>query len=162
MADIDGAVIADSRSPSGALAAVSTFLLAAMRSGRSGAMLVFMALRCLIVDDNSSFLDAARVLLVREGVDVAGVATTSAEALRRVEELAPDVVLVDIVLGNESGFDLARRLQTAGATVVLISTHDQADIEDLLEGSAAAGFVPKSELSARALHRVLAGAADGP
>jgi two-component system nitrate/nitrite response regulator NarL len=116
-----------------------------------------VTLRCLIVDDSPPFLEAARVLLGREGVDVAGVASTSAEALRQAEELAPDVVLVDVVLGDESGFDLARRLEAAGATVVLISTHDQSDIEDLLEGSAAAGFLPKSELSAGALLRLLDG-----
>jgi two-component system, NarL family, nitrate/nitrite response regulator NarL len=37
-------------------------------------------IRCLIVDDNQPFLDAARLLLEREGVDVVGVATTTAEA----------------------------------------------------------------------------------
>jgi DNA-binding NarL/FixJ family response regulator len=116
-----------------------------------------VALRCLIVDDNPSFLDAARILLGREGVDVAGVASTSAEALRRAEELAPDLVLVDVVLGDESGFNLARRLGAVGAIVVLISTHDQADIEDLLKGSAAVGFLPKSELSANELRRILDG-----
>jgi DNA-binding NarL/FixJ family response regulator len=116
-----------------------------------------VALRCLIVDDNPSFLDAARILLGREGVDVAGVASTSAEALRRAEELAPDLVLVDVVLGDESGFNIARRLGAVGAIVVLISTHDQADIEDLLEGSAAVGFLPKSELSANELRRILDG-----
>lgn len=118
-----------------------------------------MALRCLIVDDNPSFLDAARVLLGREGVEVADVASTSAEALRLAEEHAPDVVLVDVVLGEESGFELARRLEAAGATVVLISTHAEIDIEDLLAGSTAAGFVPKSQLSAVAIHRILDGLA---
>ena len=70
-------------------------------------------LRCLIVDDNASFLDAATNLLEREGLDVVGVASTSDEALRQAEELRPDVVLVDIMLGTESGFDLARRLADA-------------------------------------------------
>jgi two-component system nitrate/nitrite response regulator NarL len=116
-----------------------------------------VALRCLIVDDNQSFLDAARVLLDREGV--AGVASTSAEALRQAEELAPDVVLVDVLLGDESGVDLARELNANGAKVVLISTHAKADIEDLLPDSAAAGFLPKSGLSANALRRVLDGRA---
>ena len=69
-----------------------------------------MPIRCLIVDDNKSFLEAARVLLEREGLTVAGVASTGAEALRQAETLRPDVVLVDISLGDESGFDLARRL----------------------------------------------------
>jgi two-component system nitrate/nitrite response regulator NarL len=114
-----------------------------------------VALRCLIVDDNSAFLDAARVLLEREGVEVVGVATTSADALGRVNEVAPDVVLVDIVLGNESGFDLARRLDSAGPKVVLISTHSEADMQDLIAESTAIGFLPKSELSARAIRRIV-------
>jgi DNA-binding response OmpR family regulator len=62
----------------------------------------------LIVDDNQSFLEAARVLLEREGLTVAGVALTSAEALREAETLRPDIVLVDISLGEESGFDHLR------------------------------------------------------
>jgi DNA-binding NarL/FixJ family response regulator len=114
-----------------------------------------MALRCLIVDDNESFLDAARVLLAREGVDVVGVAMNSAEAVRAVDELAPDVVLVDVVLGDESGFELARRLEASGSTVVMISTHAEADIADLIPASGVAGFVSKSELSARAVLQVL-------
>lgn len=118
-----------------------------------------MALRCLIVDDNQSFLDAARVLLAREGIDVVGVASTSAEAIQRVDELAPDVVLVDVVLGEESGFDLARRLEPSGSAVVLISTHAEADIRDLIPASGVAGFVPKSELSAAAVLQVLEAAA---
>jgi DNA-binding NarL/FixJ family response regulator len=114
-----------------------------------------VTLRFLIVDDNQSFLDAACALLAREGVDVVGVASNASEAVRAVEELAPDVVLVDVVLGDESGFDLARQLETSGSTVVMISTHSEADIEDLIPETGVAGFVPKSELSARAVRRVL-------
>ncbi len=68
-------------------------------------------MRCLIVDDSRHFLDAAHGLLERQGIVVVGVASTGAEALRRVEELRPDVTLVDIDLGGESGFEVARRLQ---------------------------------------------------
>jgi hypothetical protein len=39
-------------------------------------------LRCLIVDDSESFVDAATLLLEREGLDVVGVASTAADALR--------------------------------------------------------------------------------
>jgi CheY-like chemotaxis protein len=60
----------------------------------------------LIVDDNWLFVEAARDRLEREGLRVVGVAATSAEALRRAEELRPEVVLVDIMLGGESGFEL--------------------------------------------------------
>ena len=95
-----------------------------------------MPIRCLIVDDNQRFLEAARVLLEREGLAVAGVAMTSNEAVRQAERLRPDVVLVDISLGEESGLDLAQRLVEdgfgAGATVVLISTRAEEDVADLV------------------------------
>ena len=116
-----------------------------------------MQVRCLVVDDNEQFLDAARVLLEREGVAVVGVTTTSAEALRLGEELQPDVVLVDICLGDESGLTLARRL---GGTVILISTHDHNDYADAIATSPAAGFIPKARLSASAIKALMGSAAD--
>jgi DNA-binding NarL/FixJ family response regulator len=111
-------------------------------------------IRCLIVDDNRPFLDAARLLLEREGVTVVGVAMTSAEALRLGEQLRPDVVLVDIRLGDENGFDLARRLSDP---VILISTHAPSEYAEEIAASRAAGFIPKAQLSASAVLR-LAGA----
>ena len=120
-----------------------------------------MPIRSLIVDDNESFLEAARVLLEREGMIVAGVASTGAEALRQMEALRPDVVLVDVFLGEESGIELARRLVDEGldATVILISTHREADLGELVTTSPAAGFLPKAELSASAIRRMVDGRA---
>jgi DNA-binding NarL/FixJ family response regulator len=77
-------------------------------------------LSCIIVDDSATFLDAARRLLRRQGMTVVGVASTGAEALRLVEEQRPDVALVDIGLGAESGLELAGRLD--GVRTILIST----------------------------------------
>jgi DNA-binding NarL/FixJ family response regulator len=116
-----------------------------------------MELRCLIVDDNRSFLQEATTLLEREGVRVLGVASTSSDGLRCVKELRPDVVLVDIMLGTESGFDLARCLveADAGAHVILISTHAEDDLAELIEEAPAAGFIPKSALSASAIRRLV-------
>ena len=112
-------------------------------------------MRCLIVDDNASFVEEATNLLEREGVMVVGVASTAADALRQVQEVQLDVVLVDIMLGSENGFDLARRLaeDDGAVTVVLVSTHAEADFADLIAATPAAGFVPKSELSAEAIRR---------
>ena len=62
---------------------------------------------CLIVDDNAAFLEAATTLLERDGMNVVGTASTIADALREVQDVRPDVVLVDISLGTEA-FDLAR------------------------------------------------------
>jgi DNA-binding NarL/FixJ family response regulator len=117
-----------------------------------------MPLRCLLVDDNEAFLEAASLLLEREGVTVAGVASSIAGALRQTRALRPDVILVDIGLGQESGFDLARLLAQdgpRGAEVILISTAAEADYRELIDESPAAGFLAKSTLSARGISRIL-------
>ena len=118
-----------------------------------------MPLRCLLVDDNEAFLKAASLLLEREGLTVMGVASSIAGALRQARALRPDVILVDIGLGDESGFDLARLLaqdgQGGGAEVILISTGAEADYTELIAESPAAGFLAKSELSARGISRIL-------
>jgi DNA-binding NarL/FixJ family response regulator len=113
-------------------------------------------LRMVIVDDSSHFLDAARNLLEHDGMDVVGVARTSAEALDLAGELRPDVFLVDVDLGEESGFDLAQRLVASTTSrVVLISAYPESELADLIASSPADGFVSKSELSAEAVANVL-------
>jgi CheY-like chemotaxis protein len=123
-----------------------------------------MALRCLIVDDSPRFLEAARGLLEQEGIAVVGVASTSAEALRQAEELKPDVTLVDVDLGGESGFELVRRLHNQmsldSARAILISTYAKEDFADLIPASPAVGFLSKSDLSARAIRQILGGTSD--
>lgn len=118
-----------------------------------------MSVRCLIVDDNAYFLHAASSLLEREGFTVAGVASTGAEALLRAGALHPDLVLVDVDLGGESGLDLARRVASGNGTghpdVILISGHSGADFADLVESSPALAFLPKLALSAEAIRGIL-------
>ena len=117
-------------------------------------------LQCLIVDDNASFLQAAAVLLEREGLTVVGVASNTAEAVRQAQHLRPDVVLVDIELGPESGFELARRLVDGnpdGPKVVLTSTYAESDFADLIDDAPVAGFVAKSELSGNEVRRLVCG-----
>ena len=120
-----------------------------------------MPLRSLIVDDSQPFLEAARVLLEREGLTVAGVASTAAEARWQVAMVRPDIVLVDISLGEESGVDLARQLLEGDldpeAAVILISTRAEEDVADLIAESPVAGFLPKEELSASAIRRIAEG-----
>jgi len=118
-----------------------------------------MELRCVIVDDSPRFLNAARGLLEREGISVVGVASTGAEAVRRVTELQPDVTLVDIDLGGQSGFDVIRRLYREAdmgrSPVILISAHAEEDYADLIAASRAVGFLPKTTLSGQAIRNVL-------
>jgi DNA-binding NarL/FixJ family response regulator len=119
-----------------------------------------MSLRCLIVDDNGSFREEMAGLLQEEGIDVVGGAASSRQAIQLVAELRPNVVLVDIDLGGESGLELARRLRVgvgcAGPSVILISTHDGSEYADLIEASPAAGFLAKTDLSAVTIRRMLA------
>jgi CheY-like chemotaxis protein len=108
-------------------------------------------LRCLIVDDSSQFLTAAQGWLERQGVAVAGVASTAAQALHQAAELRPDVVLVDIDLGRESGFEVAEQLQAITGPdlpVILISAYAEEDYAELIAASPAVGFLSKTALSA--------------
>jgi two-component system nitrate/nitrite response regulator NarL len=115
-----------------------------------------MSMRCLLVDDSIRFLEAARTLLERDGIPVVGVAMSGTEAIARAVELAPDIVLVDLDLGGESGFDLAVELAgSVSSVIILISTHSLDDFEELVAASPARGFLHKSALSARAIRNVL-------
>lgn len=111
----------------------------------------------MIVDDDEAFINAARVVLERDGVTVAGAASSCAEALQGAAALRPDVVLIDIRLGDESGFDVARRLADNGhsAALIMISTYAEGDYADLIAASPVAGFVPKVRLSGAEIRRVL-------
>jgi CheY-like chemotaxis protein len=118
-----------------------------------------MPLRCLLVDDSDAFLETASLLLEREGLTVVGVASSIAEALQQAHALRPDLILVDIGLGSESGFDLARLLAQDGqgqdAEVILISAGAEADYTELIAESPAAGFLAKSELSVSRIGQIL-------
>ena len=115
-------------------------------------------LRCLIVDDSPRFGDEARSLLEHEGVSVVGVAASGDEAVRLGNALAPDLALVDISLGKESGFDVARRLVDGNArapAVIFVSTHDEREFSSRIAASPALGFIPKTRLSAERIRQLL-------
>lgn len=115
--------------------------------------------RCLIVDDSPVFLRTAAKLLQRDGFEEIRTASTIAEALACMEEFRPDVTLVDVYLGEESGFDLVEQLDRTGwcsrSAVILVSTHDPQELANAIEKSPAAGFVSKIALSSRAIHDLI-------
>jgi CheY-like chemotaxis protein len=117
-------------------------------------------LRCVIVDDNPVFIEVATRLLERGGISIIGAASTIAEAVQRVEELRPDVTLVDVDLGGESGFHLAVKLHQpnshASPKIILTSAHSEQDYADMIAASPAVGFLPKADLSSDAIHQLLA------
>jgi DNA-binding NarL/FixJ family response regulator len=119
-----------------------------------------VALRLLIVDDNAGFREAARCLLEKEGLEIVGTADSGDDAVGQAEALAPDAVLLDVKLGDESGFDVAPRLPQS-MPVIFVSTHDDDEFCDLIDASPAVGFIAKTELSADRIHRVLAAAGAG-
>jgi CheY-like chemotaxis protein len=122
-------------------------------------------LRCVIVDDSPEFRLVAPPLLEREGIAVVAVASTAAEGFERARALQPDVALVDINLGGESGFELARRLAAAtdlpSTSVILVSAHSAADLVDLVAVTPVLGFLCKPDMSAAAVRDLLADRAHG-
>lgn len=111
------------------------------------------------MDDSVHFLDAASKLLEGQGLAVAGVATTPAEALARIRELEPDVALVDIELNGESGFDLVWQLagtsEGPATRTILMSTHSESDFADLVAVTPVLGFISKNDLSAGVIRDVI-------
>ena len=110
----------------------------------------------LIVDDNAGFRANARMLLESDGFEVAE-AEDGATGVQRARELAPDFVLVDIVLPDIDGFEVSEQLSRLDhpPPVILISSRDGRDYRSLIAGSRAQGFIQKSELTPDAIRALL-------
>ncbi len=113
-----------------------------------------MATSVLIVDDHPSFRASARMLLEAEGFDVVGEANDGLSGLRAVEELRPDVVLLDVQLPDIDGREVAARLSVNGSAPAIVLTSSR-DLEDIGVLTGVRGFIPKSELSGAALEALL-------
>jgi DNA-binding NarL/FixJ family response regulator len=111
----------------------------------------------LIVDDHPSFRASARLLLESEGFDVIGEAEDGEGALEAVQQLAPQVLLLDVQLPDIDGFEVAARLTANGDSpaIVLTSSRDVSDLGPLSQRQGVRGFIPKSELSGAALEALL-------
>jgi DNA-binding NarL/FixJ family response regulator len=118
-----------------------------------------MRARVVIVDDDPSFLEAARSLFEAEGFAVVGEALNGADGLACAAEVAPDLVLVDVNLPDIDGFEVVTRLAdgTRPPLVVLTSIRSASDFGSLIEASRADAFISKAELTGAALERVLSG-----
>lgn len=118
-----------------------------------------MPVRCLIVDDDRDFLRAASNMLERDGITVVGVASTGTQALQACRELRPDLVLLDIQLGETTGFEVVQQLVDQlgqdEQRVILISAYSAADFGDMIADAPAISFLPKEALSPTAVLAIL-------
>ena len=116
-----------------------------------------MALQVLIVDDHASFRRFARLVLVAAGFDVVGEAGDAAHARALIERLQPDGVLLDVMLPDGSGVDVARELVRAqpAPRVVLTSSRSRSDFGPSFEWPGGCKFIAKHELTGAALAELL-------
>jgi len=109
----------------------------------------------VMVDDQEAFRRAARdVIEAANGFELLGEAASGEEALALVDEVAPDLVIVDVRMPGLDGFETARRMRDArpSATVVLVSSED-VTVESCASSGAAA-FLPKEAFCPAELRRL--------
>jgi len=112
----------------------------------------------LIIDDDPSFREAARMVLAARVCRVVGEAGGALQGLALVRQMRPDAVLLDVNLPDGDGIAVAERLSaTGGCRVVLTSSDATAAPDRLVRSSGAAGFVAKENLAGPALKAYLAG-----
>jgi CheY-like chemotaxis protein len=117
--------------------------------------------RCVIVDDDDRFIDLVSDLLVRDGFDVVGAAGDHVQALRLVANVGPDVALIDLFLGHDSGIELISDIVRAGLAeqmfVILVSTCAEDDLYEASGLCGVDGYLPKMDLSGGAIRDLLRG-----
>ncbi|MHB8534862.1 MAG: EAL domain-containing protein [Sulfuricaulis sp.] len=109
------------------------------------------ALRVLLVDDNAGFISAvSRHLALQPWARVVGSAGSAAEAIRLAQQLAPDVILMDVMMPDMNGIEATREFkrQPDAPRVVILTLHDNAEYRYHARLAGADGFVAKSEFEA--------------
>ena len=102
-------------------------------------------MRLVLIEDHQALREGLELLLGREGCEVVGTAGTAAEGHDLIERLEPDVSLVDIRLGEESGIELTRAVLQADPSRRIVLYTGSSDVELLISGldSGASGYALK-------------------
>jgi DNA-binding NarL/FixJ family response regulator len=121
-----------------------------------------MSVRVLLVDDHPTILSGLRADLSSPEFQIVGEAGTGEEALRLIQELVPDVVILDLGLPDIGGMEVIRRLKTAGlpTRVLILSVHRSPGTIRAAMRAGASGYVTKDSSPdeiAHGIRRILAG-----
>ena len=112
------------------------------------------AVRVLIVDDQTPFREASRMVVeLTDGFEVAGEALDGEEAVTMVKELRPDLVLMDVQMPRLNGIEATRQILELDhpPRVLVMSTHESGDFGDLAVAAGAIAFIAKAQFSMDAL-----------
>jgi DNA-binding NarL/FixJ family response regulator len=104
-----------------------------------------MPLRLVLIEDHQALREGLELLLAREGIEVLGTAGNAGDGRQLVERLAPDVSLIDIRLGEDSGIELTAQLIDADPERRIVLYTGSSEIELLIKGldSGARGYALK-------------------
>ena len=113
--------------------------------------------RVLLVEDEDNIREAMRFILSRDGWEVS-VHADGATAASRIRETRPDVVVLDVMLPNRSGFDVLRDLSTGGDSppVLMLTARGRGSDRELALSLGAADFMSKPFANGALLERVRA------
>ncbi len=110
-----------------------------------------MATRVLLADDHALMREGLRSILEREtGVEVVGEAASGREAVSMCRELAPEVVIMDVAMGDLNGMEATRRILARGDSVqvIALSSHnDSRFIAEMIRAGAAAYVLKENAYS---------------
>jgi DNA-binding NarL/FixJ family response regulator len=113
----------------------------------------------LLADDNSAVLDHVGSMLKKvKSYRVLGSILDGKAVLREYIRLRPDVIVLDISMGEHSGIDIARQLRDAGcsAKIIFLTVHEDRDYINAAIGAGGSAYVIKSRLNLDLLHAIKA------
>ena len=116
-------------------------------------------IKILVVDDHAMMRDGIRALVsLYDDIEIVGEASEGKEAIEKVQELAPDVVLMDIAMPGMDGLEATRRIRkkNPAVKVIIITQHDNREYILSCIKAGAAGFVPKRALGSELLAAIRA------